>query len=432
MCYRPGESNRARGWDEKGVQKLLLNVSEARQRLLDALSPTGTIRISISEASGRVLGEDVRARYASPPFSNSAMDGFAVQASDVIAATKESPVTLEVAGDIPAGFVQEILLQAGQAIRIMTGAPLPDGANAIVPVEQTDFNYRDVDAQLPDTVKIYAAPESGQYVRLQGEDFKQGEPLLHKGHRIRPQDVGMLAMMGLSEVTVYEKPRVAILSTGDELLPVEADLEPGKIRDTNTYTISSLVESAGGQAVGLGIVPDQFDIVKQRLDEAADSGVKLIVSSAGVSVGAFDYVRAVVEEYGELNFWRVNMRPGKPLAFGTYRDTPFVGLPGNPVSAFMGFEVFLRPAIYKLAGQMGWERPVLRATLKEMVESDGRESYLRAIINREDNRLFARLTGHQGSGNLYSLVQANGLIIVPAGVTSVPAGTQVDVWPLEG
>jgi molybdopterin molybdotransferase len=378
-----------------------------------------------------VLGEDVLAQYDAPPFSNSAMDGFAVRAADVRAAAKDSPVTLKVSGDIPAGSVQEASLEAGQANRIMTGAPMPEGADAVVPVEDTDFDYRDPAAQLPESVVIYTASASGQYVRSRGEDFKRGEVLLHKGQRIRAQDVGMLAMMGLSEVAVYEKPRVAVFSTGDELLPVEADLEPGKIRDTNTYTLSALVESVGGQVVRLGIVPDQFAVVKQRLDEAAEAGVHLIVSSAGVSVGAFDFVRAVVEKHGELNFWRVNMRPGKPLAFGAYRGIPFVGLPGNPVSAFVGFEVFLRPALCKLAGQVGWERPVVQATLQESVESDGRETYHRALISQADNGLFARLTGHQGSGNLYSLVRANGLIVIPAGVKKIPAGEQVETWLLD-
>ncbi|MBN2502556.1 MAG: molybdopterin molybdotransferase MoeA [Anaerolineales bacterium] len=410
---------------------MLLPVSEVRQRLLDALSPTGITRVSTTEAYGSVLGEDVLAQYDAPSFSNSAMDGFAVYAADVAVATKDTPVILEVAGDIPAGSVQKTSLKAGQAHRIMTGAPMPDGADTVVPVEETDFNYRDLEAQLPENVAIFSPSVSGQYVRPRGEDFKQGEPLLKKGQRIRPQDIGMLAMMGMSAVAVYEKPRVVVMSTGDELLPIDADLTPGKIRDTNTYTLSALIEAAGGEIVRLGIVPDRFEIVKQRLDEAAESDVNLIVSSAGVSVGAFDFVRAVVEEYGELNFWRVNMRPGKPLAFGSYRGIPFMGLPGNPVSAFAGFEVFLRPALYKLAGQVNWERPVMQATLREDVESDGRETYLRAQINQENNRMFARLTGHQGSGNLYSLVRANGLIVIPAGVKRISAGEQVTVWLLD-
>jgi molybdopterin molybdotransferase len=312
----------------------------------------------------------------------------------------------------------------------MTGAYLPEGADTVVPVEETNFNFRQGVVELPSTVEVFRAVEPGEYVRVQGEDFKKGQVLIKPGVRLRPQDMGILAMMGKSKVKVYRKPRVAVISTGDELLPVESEIVPGKIRETNSYTLSALIESCGGEPVRLGMVPDEQKKVNAVLDEAVNQGVDLILTSAGVSVGAYDFVKQVVEENGELNFWRVNMRPGKPLAFGSYKDIPYVGLPGNPVSSFAGFEVFLRPTLHFLGGVKDWERITLVAALAEDLTSDGRESYLRARLEMHGDKMVASLTGHQGSGNLHSLVLANGLIIVPAGVKFLPSGSTVTAWLL--
>jgi len=238
-------------------------------------------------------------------------------------------------------------------------------------------------------------------------------------------------MLGVALVPVYRKPRIAVFSTGDELLPVEAPLQGGKIHDANTYILVALIEATGGVPVNLGIVEDQENTVKAALDQAQFEGVDFILSSAGVSVGAFDFVRSVVEKEGRMDFWRVNMRPGKPLAFGHYQGRPFIGLPGNPVSAFVGYEVFVRLAIAKLAGLNDWKRPTKRVRLVEPVESDGRESYLRAIVEEKNGELQARLTGHQGSGNLRSLVQANALLIIPSGVKSLPTGAETNAWLLD-
>jgi molybdopterin molybdotransferase len=238
-------------------------------------------------------------------------------------------------------------------------------------------------------------------------------------------------MLGEAEVRVHRTPRVAVFSTGDELLPAGLPLSPGKIYDSNTYTLVSLVERYGGRPVNLGIVPDREEAVRESLDRAAREQVDLIVSSAGVSVGAFDFVRTVVEGEGHLSFWRVNMRPGKPLVFGDYRSIPFFGLPGNPVSAFVGFEVFVRPALMKMSGLGDWSRPAQPVELEEAVESDGRESYLRGVVSHHDGRWVAHLTGHQGSGNLRSLVQANALLLIPSGVKSLPVGARVNAWLLD-
>jgi molybdopterin molybdotransferase len=223
---------------------------------------------------------------------------------------------------------------------------------------------------------------------------------------------------------------VALFSSGDELLPLGAPLEPGKVRDTNTYTLGTLIEQSGGELLRLGVARDEYEAVEGQLEKAVTAGADLIISSAGVSVGALDFVKEVVAARGTLDFWRVNMRPGKPLAFGAYCGVPFIGLPGNPVSAFVAFEIFARPAIGRLAGLPDAARERVRVVLEEDVESDGRESYLRAEVRVHDGQVLARLTGHQGSGNLLALVRANALLIIPAGVECVPAKREVDAWLL--
>jgi molybdopterin molybdotransferase len=415
---------------EKGMPRLL-DVAEAQQRLLESFNPLLPISLPLIQSAGRILAEDVRSQVDLPPFANSSMDGFAVRTAEAGSASQQKPVVLKVVADIPAGTVSSISIQAGQAARIMTGAPLPDGSDAVVPVEHTDFNERQPGTPPPAFVQILKPAQIGENTRPRGQDIHVGEVVMRRGFHLRPQDIGFLAMLGIPELKVYESPRVAIFSSGDELLPVNAPLSPGKIHDANSYTLITLVEKYGGSFVNLGIVPDTAEAVRDCLERAVAEKVDLILSSAGVSVGAFDFVRSVVEEQGRLEFWRVNMRPGKPLAFGYYRGVPFIGLPGNPVSAFVGFEVFVRPALLKLAGLSHWEKPVRRVILQEPVESDGRQSYLRGIVQYQNGTWQAHLTGHQGSGNLHSLVQANALLLIPSGVKSLPIGAEVDAWLLD-
>ncbi len=402
----------------------LLSVREAQERILSRFQPVGKQPIRLDQAIHRVLAEDVYAATDLPRFDNSAVDGFALRSEDTRTA---SPVTLRVVADLPAGSSPRQTLGPGQAARIMTGAPLPPGADAVIPVEETDFTVRGAGTPAPEQVTLRRAVQPGENVRLRGSDVRVGTILLRHHHRLRPQDIGMLAMLGISQVLVYERPRVAVLSTGDELLPVEAPLTAGKIHDSNSYMLAAQIEACGAEVLRLGIAPDQLQAVEERLDQAVEAGVHLILTSAGVSVGAFDFVKEVVEQHGRLAFWRVNMRPGKPLAFGEYRGIPLIGLPGNPVSAFITFEIFGRPAVERLAGLEGTPRRQIRVRLAEEVTSDGRESYLRAIVNEEG---IARLAGHQGSGNLFSLLQANALLILPAGVKSRPPGSELDAWLL--
>ncbi|MEW5941544.1 MAG: gephyrin-like molybdotransferase Glp [Chloroflexota bacterium] len=403
----------------------LLSVDEARDRILAAIQPVTTTRVALDRAAGRVLSRPIHAPSDLPPFDNSSMDGFALRAAD-----SASSLTLRVVADIPAGSHPTRALQPGEAARIMTGAPLPSGADAVIPVEDTDFTARDAGTPAPESVKLTRAVRPGENVRPRGQDIRAGETVLQAGQRLRAQDLGLLAMMGVAEAPVYRVPRVALLSSGDELIPVHEPLAPGKIHDSNSYALAAQIESCGAEVLRLGVAKDERAAVQSLLDRAvdADAGADMIVSSAGVSVGAFDFVKEVVESNGRLDFWKVNMRPGKPLAFGEYRGVPFIGLPGNPVSAFVTFEVFARAALQKLAGVSFGARPRTRVVTEEAIESDGRESYLRAVVDASTNR--ARLTGHQGSGNLFSLVQANALLIIPAGVKSRPANAEVDAWLL--
>ena len=408
----------------------LLSVEQARERILSKLDPVGTEAIPLTACVNRVLGVDIIAADDLPLFDNSSMDGFAIRAADTSNAAPASRVTLRVVADIPAGSTPRISLAPGQAARIMTGAQIPGGADAVIPVEDTDFNDRSPGTPAPQTVSIEKIVKYGDNVRSRGMDVRAGDAVLKKGNILKPQEVGLMAMLGFPEVEVYKRPLVALLSSGDELLEAGAPLESGKIRDSNSYMLASLIESTGAEVLRLGIAKDTRESVQGLIEQAVILNSDLILSSAGVSVGAFDYVKDVVESNGSLNFWRVNMRPGKPLAFGEYKDIQFIGLPGNPVSAFVGFEVFVRDAIRKLCGISDGSRQKIRVRSDEEFLSDGRESYLRAVVREEQGQYVAKLTGHQGSGNLLSLVQANALLIIPAGVKCVPAGQEMDAWLL--
>jgi len=406
----------------------LLSVNEARERILSHFQPVTTETLPLAGCSKRVLAQDIAATSDLPPFDNSSMDGFAVRAADVIDAAAGSPRNLRVVADIPAGSHPTISLAPDEAARIMTGASIPEGADAVVPVEDTNFDNRDAGTLAPDEVQIFKSAKSGANVRPRGMDLRAGDVVLNKGRILKPQDLGLLAMLGFANVLVYRKPRIALFSSGDELLPVNAPLEEGKIRDSNSYALAALIEEAGADVIRLGVAKDDPDSVKALLEKAVELNVDLILSSAGVSVGAFDFVKQVIESNGKMDFWRVNMRPGKPLAFGEYKQVSFIGLPGNPVSSFVGFEVFVRPTLQRLRGLLNGGRPTVRVRCEEQIDSDGRESYLRAQVHEAEGNFIARLTGHQGSGNLHSLVQANALLIIPAGVKCVPAGQEVNAW----
>ncbi len=410
----------------------LRSVSEAQRQLIEMIAPVaGTETVPLQDADGRVLAEPIVAPYDLPLFANSSMDGFAVRAADTQSASSQAPAVLQVVADLPAGHDPGgIVVGAGQAVRIMTGAPIPDGADAVVPIEDTDQALRQ-SGDLPAVVHVFRAVRAGEAVRMAGMDVRAGELLFPAGHRLRPADLGLLAMCGIAQVTVRARPRCAVFSSGDELLPPSAALRPGKIYESNSVMLEAMIRREGAQSVFLGILPDRFEAIHEAFERAVAQGVDLILSSAGVSVGAFDWVRKVLEQEGELEFWRVNVRPGKPLLVGRYRGVPFIGLPGNPVSAFVGFELFVRPVLTRLSGAAWRPRRRHRVWLEEPIESDGRESYLRAVITEREGRYWARLSAHQGSGNLLSLVTANALLIIPSGVKSLPIEAEVEAWFLD-
>jgi molybdopterin molybdotransferase len=404
----------------------MLSVSEARARILASFQAVESLTVPLSHAFGRILALDITTGIDLPLFDNSSVDGFALHKADLA-----SDRLLAVVADIRAGDNCERPLRPGECARIMTGSLLPPGADGVVKVEDTVFIERNSGTPAPRNVTLRRSIQVGENIRRRGDDIKCGEKALSTGTRLRAQEIGLLAMLGLSEVQVHRKPKLALLSSGDELVPVEKPLSPGKIHESNSYVLAALSENAGAELIQLGVAADTETDIRTRLEHAVGAGVDLIVSSAGVSVGAFDYVKQVIEQNGELAFWKVNMRPGKPLAFGRFHGVPFLGLPGNPVSAFVGFEVFVRPTLEKLSGLEVRPHPRQKAYLAEAIESDGRESYLRSTINQENGRLMARLTGHQGSGNIISLVRSNALLIVPSGVKSLPASSEVEIWPIE-
>jgi molybdopterin molybdotransferase len=362
------------------------------------------------------------------------MDGYAVRAVDLAGASPERPVRLPVIADVPAGHPPSVEVAAGTAARITTGAMLPRGADAVVPVEDTDDGARGASALLP-AVTFYAAPQRGAHVRIAGSDVPRGAQVLRQGVLIRPAEVALLSAVGHSRVAVYRRPRVALLATGDELVAPDQQPGPGQIRNVNEYSTAALVLRHGGIPLLLGIARDQADDVSAKLAEAIGQGADLIVASAGVSVGAYDVVKDAVRAHGSIDLWKVRMRPGKPIAFGQYRGVPFFGLPGNPVSAMMTFEQFVRPALRIMGGFAHWQKPTVAVRLLEAIESDGRETYARAWVERDGGGWTARLSGGQGSNMLHSLARANALVIVPDGITQLAVGATAQAqmldWPDE-
>ncbi len=410
-----------------------LTVAEALKIVLDGVSVLPQELVNFPDALGRILAQTITAQDSLPPFANSSMDGYALRASDLEGATDVTPVSLAVLADVAAGVVVDVTVTAGTAVRIMTGAPLPPGADAVVPVEDTNEPWRDEKRPLPKTIAVKRQVKPGDYVRPVGEDIQAGMEILRAGHLIRPQEIGVLASLGISTVPVTRRPRVAVLATGDELISVAEPLQPGKIRNSNGYTQAAQITALGATPISLGIARDTEADVRQKLQTGLDAGVDLFVSSAGVSVGAYDVVKDVLEKEGNIGFWRVRMRPGKPLAYGQYGGVPYLGLPGNPVSSMVSFERFARPAILKMAGHIQLERPQVTVTVREEIHSDGRESYIRAVVSKEKDGYTAVTTGGQGSHMMTSLIKANALLIVPEGVIRVSQGEKLQAmminWP---
>jgi len=410
--------------------KPLLNVDKALENILADIKTLEAETASLPDSHDRVLAEDIVSPIDLPPFDNSAMDGYAIRCEDSAGASQSKPATLAVTMDIMAGSAPDLALEAGQAARIMTGAPIPDGATAVIPVEDTNDDWaKGEDSPLPSEVRICRSLSRGENIRRAGENIGAGDTIMKAGTIIGPAEIGMIAAIGRPRVAVIRQPKVAILSSGDELVDIYDELTPGKIRDTNGYSLAALIRGAGGLPIRLPIAKDRLESIRALYRRALEINPDMLISTAGVSVGAADLVKVVMDELGEIDFWRINMRPGKPLAYGTIQGLPFFGLPGNPVSTMVTFEALVRPALAKIAGRPFKQRAIT-ATVADDMRSDGRRTYARVTLTREGERLIARSTGIQSSGALMSMVLADGLAIIPEGQNLVPAGAEVEVLPL--
>jgi molybdopterin molybdotransferase len=391
-----------------------LTVDEALDRILSRIAPLEPTEVGLVDALGAVLTEDAAADRDVPPFRNSAMDGYAVRGADV----EQGGARLRVVGAVAAGSMPERAVGAFEAMRVMTGAPMPDGADTVVRVEDTDNGA--------DVVMITAATPRGVAVRQAGEDVKRGEIVLSRGTLLRHADIGVLASIGRAKVSVVRRPNVAVLSTGDELVDIDEQPGPGQIRDANRYSLAAAVRATGCAAFELGIARDSAGDLRHALGNAAFGD--LIVTSGGVSVGDHDHVKPVVDAMGQMDFWSIALRPGRPLAFGELRTkrgaVPIFGLPGNPVSALVTFEVFVRPALLKMAGRAKLHRPRIQARLLDRIDKPvGLRMFARGIYDAAAGTV--RTTGPQGSGILRSMSLANCLIDLPETISSAATGDTV-------
>lgn len=394
-----------------------LAAAEAARRILADVRPQPPLRVPLDDALASVLAEDVVSPLDIPAWTNSAMDGYAARGADVRGASAAAPVRLRVVEQLPAGRFPTRALGPGEAARIFTGAPLPEGADSVIRQEDTDFGE--------ETVTILKDRDVGVNIRRTGEDIRKGQTVLRAGTALGPAHLGVLASLAVAHPLVRRRPRVAILGSGDEIVDVdqpEEILSGRKTASSNTHTLVALVRQAGGEPVNLGIARDTPESLRAHLTRALEAD--LLVTTAGISVGAHDYVRAVLEELGaEQRFWKLRMRPGAPVGFGLLRGIPWIGLPGNPVSTMVTFELFVRPAIRAMSGHALPFRRAIAVRVAEPVSVRPKlQHFLRAIVSETPTGPEARLTGPQGSGILTSMVLANALLVLPEGQFETPAG----------
>ncbi len=405
----------------------MLRVEEASDRILAEIRTLDAEAVPLRAALGRVCAEDILATVTMPPWSNSSMDGYAVRSADITPVMKGEPVTLRVVSTIAAGETAPKSLKRGQAMRIMTGAPVPGGADSVIRKEDTNEGAQ--------KVEIRDARDVWKNIRQAGEDYQRGDLLAKRGTPFKPALLGVLASSGVAEVHTFRRPQVAIVSSGNELVDIDdfdEVIASRRIVNTNSYTLDALTRVAGGEPIDLGIAADTKAALKRKLEKASE--FDLIITTAGVSVGDLDLTREVFASLGgKLRFWKVKMRPGAPLAFGMLNDVPWLGLSGNPVSAMVSFELFVRPVLRKMQGYTNLFRRSLTVTLEEEVKIGAKLThFLRAWVSRrEDGTLSARLTGLQSSGALTSMVKANALLVVPETSPTVAKGAQLKALMLD-
>jgi len=414
----------------------MITVEQALDKILGYVAVLEAENSPILDCLGQVLARDVTSQIDVPPLDNSAMDGYAVRAEDTSGADDKNPRVLRVTDTVPAGSISRRRVEVGTAVRIMTGAPLPAGADSVVMFEDTDETGR---GERPDEIGVLKPAKLGQNIRRAGEDIARGALVLAEGTLLRPSEVGVLASLGLERVPVIRRPVVAVLATGDELVAVGKPLPEGKIYNSNSYSLAALVRRYGGIPRVLGIAQDSEDSVVAGLRRGLDAD--MLITSGGVSAGDYDVVKDVLAKQGEIAFHRVKMKPGKPLAFGVIKgksacgeakDIPHLGLPGNPVSSMITFEMFARPAMFKMMGRRHMAKPTVTAVVEDAVtNSDGRRVYTRVIVQKRQGRYYARLTGPQGSGILTSMARANGLMIIPDDREKLAPGDEVEVMMLD-
>ena len=401
----------------------MIQVQEALDKILTKIQFKGVEKVSLDQALGRVLTEDVVSRINNPPLDNSAMDGYAVIAGDIQSATPENPVKLEMVEEIAAGYTAKGTLKPGQTMRIMTGAPIPPGADAVLMQEDTQKDG--------DSILCLDRADVEENIRRAGEDIKIGESVLKKGTTLSPAHIGMLAVIGRSQIAVGQRPTVAILSTGDEILELDETPEGPQIFNSNGHMLAAQIKSAGGIPVYLGIAKDTEEDLMEKFAWALKADI--VVSSGGVSVGDYDLVKSTLQKMGqEMLFWKVAMKPGKPLAFGRIGKTPIFGLPGNPVSSFVSFEQFVRPSLRKVLGCSDLSHKTVQAKLTRTInKKPGRLHFLSSIVSWADGEYTVTPAGEQGSGILKSAANANGLLIFPLEAEEIKQGQEVAVQMLE-
>ncbi|MDO8426013.1 MAG: molybdopterin molybdotransferase MoeA [Deltaproteobacteria bacterium] len=401
----------------------MISVESALDTILKEIKPLGLESVDIITALGRTIGEDISALRPNPPWDNSAMDGYALIDADAKGATDANPVKLKVIYDLPAGQVPKGPVKKGEAVRIMTGAPVPEGATAVIMVEKTSSD--------DGVVAIRSEVKPGENIRKSGEDFKAGEVVIKKGSLVRPAEVSMLATVGVPFVLVHKRPRVAVVSTGDELCEINEVPPKGKILNSNGYAIAALVAASGAEAMQLGIARDTKESLREKLKAAM--AADCIISSGGVSVGDYDFVKDVLKELGsEMIFWKVAMKPGKPLAFGMIGGKPAFGLPGNPISSMVAFEQFVRPALLKMSGRKNIFSSAFRARLtKDLKVKPGRMNFIRAELASGDSGFIVTPLDGQGSGVISTMVRANSFIIVPQDSSGFKKDDLVKVQPFD-
>ncbi|MAG15173.1 MAG: molybdopterin molybdenumtransferase MoeA [Dehalococcoidales bacterium] len=415
----------------------MISVEEALEKIIIYVNILEEEPVPILDTLGQVLAEDISSSIDIPPLDNAAMDGYAIQAGDTASASRDSPSYLHVIDTVVAGAISEWEVRPGTATRIMTGAPVPKGADSVVRFEDTDETQREKSTN--NEIGILCTIKTGTNIRRAGEDVTRESLVLKKGTVIRPAEVGVLASLGKSQVKVIRRPVVAILATGNELVEIDQPLPAGKIYNSNTYSVAALVQRYGGIPKLLGIALDSEASLIAGLRQGLDAD--MLITSGGVSAGDYDIVKDILAKEGKISFWTVRMKPGKPLAFGTIKGTdkkgatrnlPHLGLPGNPVSSMVTFELFARPAIHKMMGKKSLAKPMVEAIIEDpVINTDERRVYTRAIVTRRGDKYYARLTGPQGSGILTSMSLANGLVVVPEDRTEIKAGETAQVIMLD-